>query len=255
MKKYVKSNLTDYPSLLDIEEISSIIYVDDISEVEHYDTSSMLDSAYIQASDADTLDYSTWTRAQLLELKQKNPMEFNKIRSDKVLFEILKHEDLTLEQLMYANGRKTMERDVSIDEIKHMLKLFRECTDFYRVPSNKNREFIKYLKGYGITLAQVDIENIMHNLHIQDFSEGRYSTDGDYWGHALILFEFRDPTFTFSCGKSLPKSELPLKIYIKVDENLSTKESVSVVSFHKPDYVMKHPIKYPIDKENPDTWK
>ena len=254
MKKYVKATAENESPLLSIEEISSVIYVEDPDALEWYDTSSLM-SGYVKAAKTAEPDYTKWSREQLLQLKEQDFNKFDRIRNDKVLFKILKYEDLTPNQLLYANGRKSVSRDVTTKEIKHILKLLRVCDDFYRVPSDKNKEFIAYLKKYGISLTQTDIKNIMSNLHIQDFSEGRYSNDGDYWGHALIVFEFRDPTFKFSCGKSLPESDLPMKIYIKINEDLSTKESVAVVSFHKPEYEMKHPIKYPIEKENPDDWE
>lgn len=254
MKKYIRCTEEESP-LLAIKEISSVVYVENPDELEWYDTSSLFSDEYVSAAKSIDPDYSTWTRNQLLQLKVQDFNRFDRIRNDKVLFQILEYDDLTPNQLLYANGRKTVNRDVKLKEIKHILKLLKTCNDFYRVPSAKNREFANYLKKFGIPLMQTDIENIMRNLHIQDFSEGRYSTDGNFWGHALIIFEFRDPEFKFSCGKFLPESELPLKIYIKINEKLSTKESVAVVSFHKPEYTMNHPIDYPIDKENPDDWE
>lgn len=241
MKRYIRTTTEEEASLLAIKEISSVVYVEDPNELEWYDTSSLMPTECVQAAKSTVPDYSTWTRDQLLQLKEQDFIKFDRIRNDKVLFQILKYEDLTPNQLLYANGRKTVSRDVKLKEITHILKLLKICDDFYRVPSSKNREFIDYLKKYDISLKQSDIKNIMHNLHIQDFSEGRYSNDGNYWGYALIIFEFRDPTFKFSCGKSLPDTELPLKIYIKIDENLSTKESVAIISFHSPEYKVERP--------------
>lgn len=256
MKTYIKttSNQNNELSLLDITNIDAIVYVEDIKELDSFNSSELTTPYDVNAAKKVEYDYSQWTREQLLQLKQEHLNEFDRIRDKYVLLKVLNHEDLTPNQLRYVEDIKTISRNVDLKEVKHTLKLIKDCHDFYRVPSDKNRQFLRYLKTHGINLTQIDVENIMHSLHIKDFSEGRYSTDKKYWGHGLMIFEFNDSNFKFSCGKSLPKNELPFKVYIKVDNDLTSGESIAIVSFHKPEYDMQHPIDYPVEKENPETW-
>lgn len=256
MKMYVKGTDSNEFSLLSIDKISSIIYVEDPEDMERFDTHSLLSVDYVQSAKQNTPNYTMWTREQLLALKKEHPYEFNKIKDDYVLLKILRHEDLTPDQLIYINNRKTVSRDVTIAEVKHILKLIYTCNRITTLPAPKNVSFEDELSKLGIELDPTDVDNIVRNLHIRDFSEGRYSTDERYWGSSLMVFNF-DPTgFTFACGKSLPAGQLPFGIYIKVDENLVTKKSVILVAFHKADYEMTRKFKdYPIEKENSDDWE
>lgn len=254
MKVYIKNSTQDIYSLLLIKQLGSIVYVEDLDMLDKYNFSKVMKPRQIAAAINTSSDYSTWTREQLLQLKKDSLSEFDKIDDEYVLFHILDHKDLTPNQLRRVQELKTLTRDVSIKEVKHILKLIYNCYDVYRVPSLKNRQFHEYLESFGITMTQNDILNILQNLHIKDFSEGRYSTDSNYWGHALMLFEFKSSDFTFECGKKLPESVGPLHVYIKINEDLSTNDCVAVVSFHEATK-MRHPFDYPVEKENPDTWK
>lgn len=254
MKVYIKNSTQDIYSLLSIKQLGSIVYVEDPDMLENYNANKIMKPRQIAAAKKTNTDYSTWTREQLLKLKEDSYSKFDRITDDYVLLHILHHEDLTPNQLRYVESIKTVRRDVSVNEVKHVLKLIRDCSDVYRIPSIKNRQFYDYLLRFGIKMTQRDVLNILKNLHIKDFSQGRYSTDSNYWGHALMLFEFEDYDYTFECGKKLPESAAPLRIYIKINQDLSTNDSVAIVSFHEADK-MPHPINYPVEKENPDTWK
>lgn len=254
MKRYISDNLTN--SLLSITRISSIIYVEDFEDLERFDSRSLIATDYVQAAKKSESepDYTLWNRDQLLDLKRSDLGKFNNIRNDYVLFKILKHEDLTVDQLRYIASRKEVSREVTLAEIKHLLKLIRECKRITVLPSPKNVEFEEYLSTYGIELEQEDIDDIMHNLHIKNFTGGRYSTDERYWGNTLVTFGFEDANYTFACGKQLPANALPFGIYIKVDQNLSTQKTVIVVSFHKAEHKLNYFIDYPVEKEHPETW-
>ena len=254
MKRYVKASSDNEFTLLSIDTISSIIFVEDPEDMERFSTHDLIATDSVLAAKKDDIDYSLWTREKLLQLKRDHPHEFNKIRDDYVLLKILEPNDLTPDQSIYIHRRKEVSRDVTIAEVKHILKLIYDCKDIRVLPAPKNVEFEDELKKLGIELEPVDVDNILHNLHIKDFSEGSYSTDERYWGNSLLVFGFDNPNYVFSCGKSLPTNALPFGIYIKVDENLVTKKSVIVVSFHRAKYEMQHPFNYPVEKETPDTW-
>ena len=114
MKRYISDNLTN--SLLSITKISSIIYVEDFEDIERFDSRSLIATDYVQAAKKSNPDYALWTREQLLELKKSNLKKFNDIRDDYVLLKILKHEDLTLDQLRYIDTRKEVSREVELQD-------------------------------------------------------------------------------------------------------------------------------------------
>lgn len=212
-------------------EIDSIIYFDDIEDLARFNPEDLTVSGYSEATKR--IKYEYWTREQLLELKEKHFVEFDKIRSEYVLLHTLKNHDLTSGHQDYLQGIKRTTLDISSGEIKKILGLIDECHDFYRVPSQKYRTFVRHIRHH-IDLRQADIEDILQNLHHEVFCKGCCSTDSVSWRKTFLKFEFYNTSYKFACGRTLGGTyeyELPLVIYVVIMEDLRTNKTFALVSF------------------------
>ena len=214
-----------------INKIDSIIYFDDFEDLERFNPEDMTKSEHSES--AKRVKYEYWTREQLLELKEKHLAEFDKIRSEYVLTHTLRNYDLTPNQNHYLHGIKRTPLDISTEEIRQITGLIGECHDFYRVPSDKYRTFVRHIK-HIIDLKQTDIEDILQNLHHEVFCKGCCSTDTNTWRKTFLKFEFYNTSYKFACGRTLggfSAYELPLIIYVVIMEDLRTNKTFALVSF------------------------
>ena len=136
----------------------------------------------------------------------------------------------------YETREQWASLDVSESEIKHVLSLINDCHDFYRLPSTKFRTFPSFIRRYGITLNQTNIESVLHNLQNEVLCKCSCSTDNDFWRRTFLKFEFYNTSFKFSNGRSISRFGLPLVIYIVIAENLRANDTVALVSFTSHDF-------------------
>ena len=216
-----------------MNKIDSIIFFDDLEDMCKFQFEDMTSSDYSKAAKRGKYEY--WTCEQLLELKEKHPAEFDKIRSEYVLMHTLRNYNLTSNQKQYLSRIKRMPLDINTEEIRRITGLIDECHDFYRVPSDKYRSFVKYFKRY-IDLKQADIEDILRNLHHEVFCKGCCSTDADTWRKTFLKFEFYNTEYKFACGRKLSRYGYPLIIYIVITEDLRTNNTDALVSFTSYDF-------------------
>ena len=212
-------------------EIDSIIYFDDIEDLARFNPEDLTVSGYSEATKR--IKYEYWTREQLLELKEKHLVEFDKIRSEYVLLHTLKNHDLTPNQNNYLHGIKRSPLDISTEEIRQITGLIGECHDFYKVPSERFRTFVRHIRHH-IDLRQADIEDILQNLHHEVFCKGCCSTDSVSWRKTFLKFEFYNTSYKFACGRTLGGTyqyELPLVIYVVIMEDLRINKAFALVSF------------------------
>lgn len=237
--------INDHSYLKNIDVINSIVYFEDLEDLERFNIEDMTATDY--SEQAKRIQFEYWTREKLLELKEKHPSMFNAIRSEYVLSHALKRWDLTMEQLRYLDGIRRSSLDISMDELKHVFSLINERRFMFREPSTKFRSFPRYLARYGISLYQTDIVNVLQNLQTEVFCKGCCSTDNESWRRTFLKFEFYNAKFKFSSGRSLSKYGLPMLIYIVIAENLRTNKTVALVSFSSNDFerckLLRNPVK------------
>lgn len=229
----MKSNIDEHIEnpIRSINKIDSIIYFDDFEDLERFDPENMTVSDYSES--AKRLNYEFWTREQLLEFKEKYPDEFDKIRSEYVLMHTLRNYDLTPNQNNYLHEIKRSPLDISTEEIRQITGLIGECHDFYKVPSERFRTFVRHIRHH-IDLRQADIEDILQNLHHEVFCKGCCSTDSVSWRKTFLKFEFYNTSYKFACGRTLGGTyqyELPLVIYVVIMEDLRINKAFALVSF------------------------
>ena len=141
--------------------------------------------------------------------------------------------DLTPDQKKHISGIKITPLDISTDEIRQITGIIGECHDFHRVPSEKYNTFVRHIKRL-VDLRQTDIEDILHNLHHQEFCKGCCSTDPKTWRKTFLKFEFYNTSYRFACGRTLggfSAYELPLIIYVVIMDDLRANKTFALVSF------------------------
>ena len=126
--------------------------------------------------------------------------------------------------------------EISSDEIRHVFSLINACQDFYRYPSAKSRTFPAFIRRYGITINQTNIEIVLQSLQTEVLCKCICSTDNEYWRRTFLKYEFYNNGLKFSNGRSVSKFGLPLVIYIVIAENLRANDTVALVSFTSHDF-------------------
>ena len=136
----------------------------------------------------------------------------------------------------YFTHEQWTSHDISSDEIKHVLSQINACQDFYRYPSAKFRTFPAFIRRYGITINQTNIEIVLQSLQTEVLCKCICSTDNEYWRRTFLKYEFYNNRLKFSNGRSVSKFGLPLVIYIVIAENLRANDTIALVSFTSHDF-------------------
>ena len=144
----------------------------------------------------------------------------------------------TVDRLKYThfNHKQWTSLDISADEIRHVLRFINDCQDFYRYPSTKFRTFPEFIRRYGLTINQTNIESVLQCLQTEVFCKESCSTDNDFWKRTFLKYEFYNSKLKFSNGRSISKYGLPLVIYIVIAENLRENKAFALVSFSSYDF-------------------
>lgn len=131
----------------------------------------------------------------------------------------------------YFNRERWTSLDISADEVRHVLRFIIDCQDFYRYPSTKFKTFPEFIRRYGLTINQTNIESVLRCLQTEVFCKESCSTDNDFWKRTFLKYEFYNSKLKFSDGRSISKFGLPLVIYIVIAENLRANKAFALVSF------------------------
>ena len=226
-------------SISDID-IVSLILVDDLDSYNPRDHR-------VYAATSGKLDYSSLTREQLLQLP---PYELQNIHDVRILRKLRK-EDLTFQQkneVMQANEENF---ESKIKDVKAALAKIKKCNKVYVWDTEKNQTFMDSIYKMGGQVTDRDAMNIVRNLHVKDYSYSTRSYLDINWDSLLMIFEY-DGSYVFepSDADGQPVEVNNLNIFIKIDVDKESRRGYAAMSFHSPEFKMKHPYAdYPVDKE------
>lgn len=236
MKRYVHAVDID-DTILDLIKVTSITLVDNAFDFEPRNH-----EASISVTSAKKLkkDYSNMTREQLLnELTEK---ELANIKDVTVLRK-LKKDELTLDQqILVGQANEKYSDKSSPREIQKVLDKLKQCKSFFIWGTTKNKSFYHEIEELGGQVDNSDLKKIIKMLEVKDFTEFTLSYLDTNWNSLLMVAEYRGE-YTFKAddedGQDVTIKNLDL--YIKIDINGLDGEGVGAMSFHHPDYKMKHP--------------
>lgn len=245
MKRYILQS-TEYnidPVEIEIHKIKSITLVGDIY------SANPRDYAVYSSTDLPKgkLDYSTLTREQLLQLPKRELEHIHDVR----ILRKLKKSELTIQQQRDIIQDSDKNFQSSINQVKGALQKLKECPCLYVWQTTKNNDFTQEIADLGGRLRDEDVENMVQELHVKDYSYSTYSYVDSDWNCLLMVFEYRKP-YTFRPKvKGQPSVTVDsMDVYVKIDVESATGDGYSVMSFHRPQGKMVHPYKdYPVDKE------
>ena len=121
--------------------------------------------------------------------------------------------------------------DINAVEIRHILRLIKDCRDFYRYPSAKFRSFPKFIRRYGVYLKQIDIENVLRSLWLEVLCKCCCSTDGESWRRTFLKFEIYNNGYKLSPRMEFSTFGLPIIVYIVITEDIRASKRIALVSF------------------------
>lgn len=240
MKKWIHA--TENLSIQDIQidKIISVVLVDDVRDYYPKDK-------YIFADER--IDYTAYTRQQLLQLPKR---EFENISNIRVLRKLDVKDLNPMQKRIVEQANKENFQD-TIKKVKEILTRLKNCHAFHIDPTAKNDSFVQEIFELGGSVTDIDARNIIHSLHVKDYSYSTLSYLDKNWNSLLMIFGYNRP-YTFKPIEGDPTSK-PVTIesadlYIKIDVETSTRNGYTAMSFHHPDFKLNYPYKdYPIDKE------
>lgn len=112
--------------------------------------------------------------------------------------------------------------EIPRDVVKIIIDRFKDCTTIH---TNNYYETIKFLKENSLTLE--DCLEIIHKLKVSDYYKNTISTNPDFAGNNLIIFE---PKVVELFDGRVFKD---LIIYLKLDLDETTRDAIALVSIHK----------------------
>lgn len=236
MKRYIHAAEVDN-SILDLLNITSITLVDNAFDFEPRNH-----EASISITSAKNLrkDYSNMTREQLLtELTKK---ELARIEDITILRKLKKDELTPAQQILVGKANEKYSDESSPKEIQKVLDKLKQCKSFFIWGTTKNKSFYHEIEELGGQVDNSDLKRIVKKLEVNDFTEFTLSYLDANWNSLLMIAEYRGE-YTFKAddesGQDVTIKELDL--YIKIDISDIDGKGVGAMSFHHPEYKMKHP--------------
>lgn len=235
MKRWVHAS-QDANLTLNLDVVTSITLVDNVFE---FDPRNHQRSISIESANQIRDDYSSMTREQLLSLPRK---DLDAIQDITVLRK-LKVDELNLAQkLLVARANSEYRDESSPAEVKQILQKIKECKTYFIWRSAKNDSFAKEVEKLGGEVDNSDLRKIVRQLDVSDFTEFRLSYLDVNWNSLLIVLEYRG-SYTFKAleDDGEPVTVTDLDLYIKIDVDNIDGRGVGAMSFHHPEFKMKHP--------------
>lgn len=246
MKKWVHAKQDLNLIQIHIDRIESITVVDNAA---NYSPKDFKASISITSAKAASRDYASMSHDELMQLSKK---ERESIHNVEILRKLNKNELSPQQQRELYQANSEHFYDMKIKDIKAILQKLKECKKFYLWGTDKNDSFIDEIQELGGDVTAKDIKNIIHNLHVRNFSSYTYSYLDVNWNSLLIVFRYYgDYTFKGDPEEDTTDVEVAdLELYIKIDIDKVTNRGIGVMSFHHPERSMKLPhADYPIEKE------
>ena len=235
MKRYIYARSID-SLILNLSQVTSLTLVDDAFEFEPRDHQR---SISITSAEKFRKDYFTMSRQQLLELPEK---ELASIKDIFVLRKLKKNELTLAQQLLVKKANMEYSDKSSPKEIQKVLDKLKECKSFFIWPTTKNVSFYHEIEALGGQVENSDLKKIVKQLQVKDFTEFTLSYLDDNWNSLLMVAEYRGQ-YTFKSGDEGGQDVTVdnLDLYIKLDINDLNGKSIGAMSFHNPEFKMKHP--------------
>ena len=136
--------------------------------------------------------------------------------------DITSEEDLDGAYLVIDESLPTEKFEIPRDVVKIIIDGFKDCTIIH---ANNYYKTIKSLKENSLTLE--DCLEIIHKLKVSDYYKNTISTNPDFVGNNLIIFEPK--VVELSDGRVFED----LIIYLKLDLDETTRDAIALVSIHK----------------------
>lgn len=113
---------------------------------------------------------------------------------------------------------------IGLQDVQNLLDKFKQCNNIYYVGYAKTKEFI-----YEYKLSDQDLLDIVHSLTVKDYKNNTKNIVYPYLGNVLMVFNKRNVI--------MPNGEsTSIDIYIKLDVDESTNDTVALLSIHEVDY-------------------
>ena len=236
MKRWIHAS----NELLDLgfDKIVSLVLTDDFNSYNPRDS---------RVYAAKQLDYSTLTREQLLQLPKR---ELESIHDVNILRK-LNRSELSIQQQIEVSKSNQENFIVPIKKVKEVLQMLKDCSSVHIWDTEKNQTFFDEIWNMGGKVTDEDARNIASSLHVSDYCYSTYSYLDVNWNNLLMVFSY-DRSYTFKSRNDSHNSVTiqAMDLYLKIDIDRETRLGYAVMSFHKPEFNLKHPYNnYPIDKE------
>ena len=231
MKIYSNDVFNDL-SEFHVDRIVSITIVDDITHE---------NPRNYQVYAAEELDYSNFTREQLLQLPKRKLQNIHDVR----ILRKLNHDELTVQQQFeVARANRGYKYQLSKREVENIIDKLAVCPAIYRWGTPKNNTFLEEIEGRGARVRDEDVLAIINDLTVDNYSHCTLSAIDRNWNNCLMVFGYKKP-YTF---KGLRKGDPDVTIedfdvYIKIDVDSDTGKGYAVLSFHAPEYNLTFPYK------------
>ena len=137
----------------------------------------------------------------------------------------LSDEQIKLLRDYYTNSHV----DIDEEDIVDFLDKIKSCT--HVIYNHKHKKTKEFILDSGKHIRDEDCLAIIKSLTVEDYREGMYAADTDYFGDTLIVFRPYTEWVT-NDGQVLTD----ICIYMKLDIDLTNETSVVLVSFHEAKY-------------------
>jgi len=235
MKKWVHASQNENLAL-NLERITSITLVDNAFD---FDPRNHQRSISIESAKQIRNDYSSMTREQLLSLPKK---ELDAIKDVTVLRKLKVTELNPAQKVLVGRANFEYRYEASPEEVKKILQKIKECKTYFIWGSRKNESFAREVEELDGEVDNSDLRKIVRQLDADDFTEFRLSYLDINWNSLLMVLEYRG-SYTFKALEEdgEPVTVTDLDLYIKIDVDNIDGQGVGAMSFHHPEFKMKHP--------------
>ena len=205
------------PHLKDVlKKVSHIVIYNDTNDV-HFFSFLELTEDVDDIEDSEETFYLGLTDEQL---KNTNNEKIHTFKNLELLDRIYKLDKskLSAEQLDLLREKYKEKILVDKDDVEVFIECMKSCEHSLVADRRKNREFMdKY------NLSEDDMVKLFKSVTINDYTNNTKSINKNHFGNNLIIFE---PVATLNSQKT------PICIYVKIDLEETTGDSIVYISFH-----------------------
>lgn len=233
MKRYIHSKTSNLPHLSDIiTKINFIIICDDISRVpctiscaeelpdgvDLTDEQSLIQLSDEQLNQLEEADIHNFTNVELLN-------RLARIDIDK----------LSAKQVAYLKQENRKQFLITEEDVKQLIAYLKKCNQIsYNGAHWKTNKFALNSKG---EFRREDCLEVIKNLKVSDYVASSRSNNNEFIGNNVIIFE---PVVNWKGNNGIVIRKLIL--YVKLDIDESSGDTVAIISFHDAAYRDNRPF-------------